>query len=115
MKRDYNNWTYQDFLSYMLIYAASSDLNISEEEREYIQKRVEKDEFKEILKCFNKHSDYERIEVVKTLGEKYSNDIGSKSELRKELIKLFYADDDYSILEKNFFLMIKKIMKLNEY
>ena len=114
MKKNYENWTYQDFLTYVLIYAAASDFIISEEEKEYIQKRVEKDEFEKILKCFDKHSEYERIEVVKILGKKFSKDIGSKSEIRKELIKLFYADDDYSILEKNFFLMIKKIMDLNE-
>ena len=114
MKKNYENWTYQDFLAYVLIYAAASDFNISQEEKEYIQKRVEKDEFDKILKCFSKHSEFERIEVVKTLGKKFSNDIGSKSEIRKELVKLFYADDDYSILEKNFFLMLKKIMNLNE-
>ncbi len=114
MKNNYEYWTYQDFLAYVLIYAAASDFNISAEEKEYIQKRVEKDEFEKILKCFKKHSEFERIEAVKILGKKFSKDIGSKSEIRKELVKLFYVDDDYSILEKNFFLMFKKILNLNE-
>lgn len=114
MKTNYDTWTKEDFLTYILLYAASADFCISQEEKRFIINKVDEKEYEKIHRLFQKHSEHERSETVRLLGQRYCNDPSNKCEIRKDMIKLFFADDDYSILEKNFFLAIKKILDLNE-
>ncbi|MBN1340811.1 MAG: hypothetical protein JXA03_15895 [Bacteroidales bacterium] len=107
-------WSKEDFLAYVLIYAAYADFEINPQEREFILKKVERDEFDKILKIYRKHSDIEKAETVRLLAARYCKDLEDKCQIRKDIIKLFFADKDYTIMEKNFFIVIKKIMGLNE-
>jgi hypothetical protein len=97
-----------------MIYAAYADFKITPEEREYIQKKVDQDDFRHILKLFEKDGEFQRSETVRILGEKFCNRSDIKCDIRTDLIKLFFADEDYILLEKNFFICIKKILNLNE-
>jgi len=114
MKTTYETWQQEDFLTYLLLYAANSDFVISEEERQFILNRVDEEKYRSIHKLFKMHSDFERSETVRLLGERYCNDEKNKCEIRKDIVKLFFADEDYSLLERNFFIAIKKILKLND-
>ncbi|MEZ5197620.1 MAG: hypothetical protein R2764_14875 [Bacteroidales bacterium] len=114
MRTTFDSWTKEDFLTYILLYAANADFTISKEEKQFILNKVDVDEYEKIHRIFQKHSEHQRSETVRLLGQQYCNDPSNKCEIRKEIIKLFFADDDYSILEKNFFIGIKKILNLNE-
>lgn len=114
MKITYDAWTKEDFLTYILLYAANADFIISDEEKQFILNKVDEQEYRKIHKIFQKHSEHERSETVRLLGQRYCNEPENKCEIRKDMIKLFFTDDDYSILEKNFFIAIKKILDLNE-
>ena len=110
----FETWTKEDFITYLLLYAANSDFIISDEEKQFILKRVTEDEYKKIHKVFHKNNEFERSETVRFLGNRFCNDMDNKCEIRKDIINLFFADDDYSLLERNFFIAIKKILEMND-
>ena len=113
MKNTHQHWTYENFLTYLMIYAAHADFKITEEERKHILKKVDAQEYQEILKTFNSDGEFERSETVRVLGERFCNRPDIKCDIRTDLVKLFFADEDYNQLEKNFFISIKKILDLN--
>lgn len=113
MKSQLEYWSQKDFLAYLLIYCANADFQVTKEEKKFILKKVGKQEYKDILQVYKQHSDFDKSETVRKLGEKFCNDPLNKCDVRTEIIKLFFADDDYNILEKNFFVVIKKILNLN--
>ena len=113
MKSQLQNWSQDDFLTYLLIYAANADFEITEEERQFILNKVGQQEFHQMLKIFNQHSDYERGETVQFLGQLYCGDPANKCDIRTEMVKLFFADEEYNLLEKNFFIAIKKLLNLD--
>jgi hypothetical protein len=110
MKTTLQSWSKEDFLTYLLLYAANADFNITEEEKKFILNKVDEEEYDKIHRIFRRNSDFERSETVRILGERYCKEPGNKCDLRNDMIKLFFADDDFSILEKNFFIAIKKIL-----
>ena len=114
MKTTYNTWTKEDFLTYLLLYAANSDFVISDEEKQFILNRVSEEEYHKIHRVFNKHSEADRSETISLLGNRFCNGEDDKCEIRKDIVKLFFADEDYSLLERNFFIAVKKILNLNE-
>lgn len=110
----HENWSKEDFLAYVLIYAAYANFELNPKERDFILKKVGTEEFEKILRIYKKHSDIEKVETVRLLSEKYCRDLEDRCQIRKELLQLFFADEDFGVLEKNFFLVIKRVMGLNE-
>ncbi len=105
------NWTKNELIAYILLYAANSDYDESNHERNIIISKVDMNTFQKIHDEFENDNDYQSIQkIIEGIkGHQYSdNDI---SELLADLKSLFFADGDYDILEQNMFLFLKKIIK----
>jgi len=95
------DWSKEDFLALTLQYAAGADLNISTDERDFMQSRCGK-EHCEKAKAFSKDkSDYEIIQVLTQMKETFFPGEKGTSTLKGHLVSLFNADHDYSHLEHN--------------
>jgi len=113
MEKNYDSWTFQDFLTYLLIYAAYADHIFNDKERDYIKRKVEAEEYNKIITIFHAHSEEERLKFVKLLWGKHATDLATQSEMRKEMVKLFFADEEYSMLERDFFSDLKRKLNLD--
>ncbi|WP_158837623.1 hypothetical protein [Polaribacter sp. L3A8] len=107
----YINWTKEEFQTYVLLYAAQSNYIETESESTYILSKVKEDLFNSIHTEIVHDNDYQAMEKIKTyLAEnKYTN--VEKEQLLKDIKNVFFADGSVDVLERNVFLLLKKIIE----
>ncbi|MCH8330501.1 MAG: hypothetical protein IH946_03830 [Bacteroidetes bacterium] len=107
---DTKNWTYEEFLSFLLIYAASADFEISSEETDLIKAKYGVETFEKSMVIFEGLNFMEQVDVILEFKSKY---FSTEEELNKlfELIQeLFDADGEFSLLEQNQYRALKRLM-----
>ena len=104
-------YTYQDFLAYLLLLGAQADLNISEEEKEDIVQKVGEIEYKKVKRSFDQHNDAQRIDVIVQLYKKFESQIGGKDNLVKTLKEFTTAHNkSIHVMDDYLVMMLKKIL-----
>lgn len=102
--------TKKDFKSFILICAASSDFNISEEEHEYIIELIPEERYRALKRIADRCSDFECVNIIAEHKDKYIKTPQEKEALLEEMVELFKSDHNYSNLERNMLLAIKRIL-----
>lgn len=100
-----------DFLTYLLLYATHADFDFNAEERDHILSKVDKSTLERVNRIFQMQNDIQRIDQIRAYMKagKYSeNELDA---LVAEVKKVFYADGDYSTLERNLLIGLKRILK----
>jgi hypothetical protein len=105
------NWTKNELVAYILLYAANSDFSESNNERNIIISKVDMDEFQKIHEEFDNDNDYQSIQKIISGIEAHHYSKDEISELLSDLKKMFFADGEFDIYEQNMFLFFKKILK----
>ncbi len=101
---------YMDFKAFLFLYAAKADFNVSEEETDILVDIVSEKRLRELKKLSDSMSDYEEIQLIMELKEKYLMTDATKDRLLEEIMELFKSDDDFSINERNIFRALKRIL-----
>ena len=105
-------WTKDEFMAYLLIYAAQINQVETEEEQELITSRFNDQTLKTIYKEINADNDYQRIQkiMVYTYQNKYkSQDL---DDLLKEIKELLLCDGKFDATEQALYHYLKKIFKI---
>ncbi|KAA3600891.1 MAG: hypothetical protein DWQ06_08700 [Calditrichaeota bacterium] len=105
-----NELDYKDFKAFLFLYAARADFNVSEEENDILVEIVSEKRLKELKKLSDSMSDYEVIQLIMELKDKYLMTDATKDRLLEEIMDLFKSDDDFSINERNIFRALKRIL-----
>ena len=100
----------QDFKSFILICSASSDFNISEEEHDFIVKLIPEERYKTLKRIADRCSDFECVNIISDLKDQYISTPEDKQELIQEILELFNSDHNYSTLERNMLIALKRIL-----
>jgi len=111
MNQDSSNWSFHEFKVYLLLYAAYSDFELQEEELQLILKNATKEEYKHIHKKFQAASDFEHIQTILSLREKYFPNEKEADKLLQEVWTLLTIDDELSLYESNFYRNFQKLIK----
>lgn len=101
---------YNEYLSFLLLYAADIDQQINIDEKEIILEIVEQSEYKEIKKSFDKLNDFERIQIIMTNKEEFITTEAEREDIFKNLKRIFLADDQYMAVEQAIFMYLKKLL-----
>jgi hypothetical protein len=96
----HSTYTFQDFIAYLMIFAANSDLEFTTDEKEYIINKVGRFQYEKMNTLFQSHSDYEAIEFILELKKEYVDADGNEDMLAL-LKRVFFTDNDFSTLEQN--------------
>ena len=104
------DWIFDEFLAFLLIYASHVDFDFSDEEKEEIEKIVSKKIFDEVYAHFQTLTDYQALELILSYKDVYFSTDEEKETLFKEMHNLFNIDGDFSTLEKELLLFLKKLM-----
>lgn len=104
------NWSYNEFLAYLLLYAANADFEVSKEEKEVLLSFVDKHDYKAVLKDFESRNDYERLQFIEMFKEDYYNNDMALEKLLADLKEVFLADDQYNSIEKAVFMGLRRIL-----
>ena len=101
--------SYNQFLTFTLLYLAHSDANFSEEEKELILKN-ENANFETVLEKFNACSDAESIEIIKAQAKVYLNTEEDKQNLTQKLKTLLAADGKVTSIENAVFNVLNRLL-----
>jgi len=105
-----NNWTYNEFLAFTLLYVSSVDARIEKEEIQVIICKVGEEVCKKINSEFNEMNEYERLQTILSYREKYYSSPEQKSELLENIRQLFLADNKIDSFEQGVMLYLKRLL-----
>ena len=106
------SWSKEEFIAYLLIYAAQINQIETEEEKEFIASKIDSQILKNIYKEINNDNDYQRIQkvMVYTYQENYhSQDLDN---LLREIKELLLCDGKFDATEQALYHYLKKIFKI---
>lgn len=103
-------WNYNEFCTYLLIYASYADLEFSQAEKELILSKIDEESFKKIEETYLEATDFRRLEIILDHKGIYYPTAAQKQELLAKINELFNADGDYSKLERNLNLFLERLL-----
>jgi len=104
------NWTKKEFKAYVLLYAAHCNFIETEEERNYILSKVDKQTFNKIHTEVVVDSDKENLDKIQKYLKVNKYNQEDKDDLLRDIKNVFFADGSVDSLEKKVFLLLKKIL-----
>lgn len=99
MSTNPNTWTYDQFITFILIYGSYADLDFSTSEQKAILSRVDQDTFEQVNEFYDKLGEFERLDLIMQGKAKFYNDPQKKAEIMNTLSEHFYSDGTVSKLE----------------
>lgn len=106
-----NNWTYQEFRAYLLMYAAHCNEFESKEEEALLASEIDEDIFHKIHTEVVVDSDDEKLDKIQFYVSQHNLSQETKDELIRDVKKVFFADGSVDINEKHLFEELKKILR----
>ncbi len=110
MNTQHPKWNFQEFTTFLLLYAADADYVITTEEKDFILHRANMETFQKVWDDYKLMNDYEKIQTILAYKGTHYPTVAQKNELIDLIKREFYADGDFSILEKNLLLTLDKLM-----
>ncbi len=106
------DWDKEQFLAYVLLYAAFADLQLDPSEEDYIQEKVGKSEYDEVKKEFIADSDKDKAYkiIAYSQGEDFDNEYVQM--VLNDMDDLFLADGEYTHWEKAIKRALMRLMNL---
>ncbi len=108
------NWSHDHFTAFLLIYAAYADYVYDQSEREIILQYVPEAILKESENHFDQISDFERLQLIMELKEKYVKSSVDIELVKAMLNKLYRSDGDYSRAETYLNNFLERILHLRD-
>jgi len=99
-----------DFKTFLFIYLANADLELSAEEEDYIKNGIEENTYRKHLSLFNNLSDLQALNFIIGQRSIYFENEAKKRVLLNEIKQFFQIDGDYSILERDLYILLDKMM-----
>lgn len=103
------DWTRDELVAYILLFAAHSDFKEDNHERNVIISKVDMDTFQEIHDEFDKDNDYQGIQKIMTSLRQHNYDREDVEILLNDIKTLFFSDGDFNINER---IMLKSLERL---
>lgn len=104
------NWNSKEFKAYLLIYAMNADLKGSKEEIELIKSKVSENTFLKMKKEFMADNDYKAITKITNTIKDFNYSEEEIKSFINEMKEVFKTDNHFSILERNLYLGLKRIL-----
>jgi len=114
-----DNWDYRHFLAFMYIAIASSDYEISEEEKDELHLKLApsifdeidyKEMYDEVLKVYNNMNDKEVFDFIDNVSKKFITNQEQKNKVLADLKDIIASDGHESGTETIMFITIKRIL-----
>lgn len=110
MEKPVESWSYNDFMAFLLMYAASADFQLADEEKEMLFSKVDLKDYRHVHRLFERQNDYQRLETIRSFRGRYYKNEADREKLLKELKDMFLADNRYDSVEKGFFMGLRRIL-----
>ena len=105
-----SNWTYNEFLAFLLVYAAEMNYPLSINELEFIRATTKIEDIEKIKSTVDSVSDVEAIDIVEDYRKKYLNSSEQEERAKADLENLLKTPGIHSQLEKAGVHILEKIL-----
>lgn len=95
-----DTWNEREFMAFLLLYASKADSKTTDDEVQFIVAHFGGDAYDSVLPLFEKQSDYENIQTIVGVKERFYPGTVGKEAIRKHLTGLFLADGHFSAMER---------------
>ncbi|HKK40725.1 MAG TPA: hypothetical protein VJ949_14985 [Cryomorphaceae bacterium] len=102
---------HKDFLTYLLLFATHADFECDADERNYILSKVDEETLNRVDKIFQKQNDIQRLDRIRAYLKQGNYSEAELDGLIKEVVAVCHADGDYSTMEQNLMIWLKRILK----
>lgn len=103
-------WNYEEFRTYLLLYAANADLEFTPTEEALILETISQSSFEKVKAVYDKTNDYMHIQTILKYKGLYFPTADQAKELLDLLVSMFKVDGSFSTLERNCLMMLKKMI-----
>ena len=107
-----STWSYDQFKTYLLIFAAESNQVITKEEKDYIEAQFDSLLIKTVQKEINKDNDFQRIQKIMAYIEQNNLSKTDLDELLKEIHTIYQSDGKFDPVEQGIFQFLEKLFKI---
>jgi len=112
IKKIETNWTKEEFVAYLLLYAAQANYIETEEEKEIIFQKINKESYKKIHKEIANDNDFQSLEKILANIKKFEYTSKNIDLLLKEIDILYLSDGTCDPIEKTMFIGLKRLLKI---
>ncbi len=105
------DWTRDELVAYILLFAAHSDYKEDNHERNVIISKVDMNTFQEIHDEFDSDNDYQGIQKIMTSLKQHNYDKDDVEVLMADIKTLFFSDKDFNITERNMLKSLGRLFK----
>ncbi|MBO3117782.1 hypothetical protein J4050_13580 [Winogradskyella sp. DF17] len=104
-------WTRDELVAYILLFAANSDFKENNKERNIILSKVDIYTFQEIHDEFKNDNDYRGIQKILTSLKQHNYDKDDVELLMADIKTLFFSDGEFNIKERNMLKCLNRLFK----
>ena len=104
------DWTKDELIAYILLFAANSDFKESNTERNVILSKVDIYTLQDIHDEFHQDNDYQSLVKIQSALKAHNYNKEDINNLFNEIMVLFHADGEYDLLERNMLMVLKRLL-----
>lgn len=105
------DWTRDELVAYILLFAANSDFKENNRERNSILSKVDVYTFQEIHDEFDSDNDYQGIQKILSSLKQHNYDKNDVDLLLADIKTLFFSDDNFNINEQIMLQCLNRLFK----
>ena len=105
------DWTRDELVAYILLFAAHSDFKEDNNERNAIISNVDMQTFQDIHSEFDCDNDYQSIKKIIMSLEQHNYDKDDIDMLLSDVKVLFFSDGEFNVLEQKMMRFLEKLLK----
>lgn len=103
-------WNYEEFRTYLLLEASHGDMVFTQEEQDFILKKINIGTYRKIYDEFTEDTEFQRIEKIGNAAAFHCDTSDKKMELLEQVRSIFNSDGTFDQMERNLLLFIKKLI-----
>jgi hypothetical protein len=110
MKKIPSTWSYAEFHAFVMLYAASVDGQITQDEENLIIPTVSPDTYKQLKELFQDCDDADCIDAILAYKDKYCATQADKDKILADMTDIFKANARFDQIEKGILQMMKRMI-----
>jgi thiosulfate/3-mercaptopyruvate sulfurtransferase len=100
-----------EFMMYLLLYAAHADFKLTEEEKSLITSTACNNTYSNVFRQFEQDNDYARLNTILSYRQQYYPKEDDVERVLAAVARLLGCDDKVTLQERYFFKRLKQLLK----
>lgn len=105
-----DNWTYNEFHAFVMLYAANADGEMTPDELNLIIPTLSTEKFARIKSVFMACDDAQALDIILSYREKYCRSQADKDKILADMLEIYNANASYDQIERGVHQLFKRIL-----